>query len=126
MIPTFLIPSGIQEIGRLVLVAALVAGAAAPLAYCEGKDTAQAQYEAALHKANNRFLQQKARADELAADQRLADHVAVNAQEKELLDAIHSVPDEAPDAVRVRLGCQRLRASGAREDDLPAACRFSG
>lgn len=78
--------------------------------------------ELALAQANQRFLEQKARADQLAADQRLADTVAVNRQEQELLNAIADTPDSAPDATRVQLGCERLRRAG-RDTSGIAACR---
>lgn len=81
--------------------------------------------ELALAEANQRFLEQKARADELAANQRLTDTIAVNRQEEELLDAIADTPDEAPDAVRVRLGCARLQREGRDTSGYPA-CRGLG
>lgn len=97
-----------------------------PLAQCRGEKIGQQKAALALERANRQFLEQKARADELAADQRLTDTIAVNRQEQELRDAIASTPDSAPDAVRIRLGCARLRAAGSSAADLPAVCRSGG
>lgn len=93
--------------------------------YRAGVHDERARAELALEQANRRFLEQKARADQLAADRRLADTVAVNRQEKELLDAIEDTPDSAPDATRVALGCERLRRAG-RDTSRIAACRRPG
>ena len=90
--------------------------------YRAGVSDERARGELALAKANQRFLQQKARADELAASQRLTDTIAVNRQEQELRDAIADTPDSAPDATRIRLGCERLRRAG-RDTSRIAACR---
>ena len=78
--------------------------------------------QAEIDRANRQFLQQKARADELAANQRLTDTIAVNRQEQELRDAIAETPDSAPDHVRIRLGCERLRRAGTDTTRIPA-CR---
>ncbi len=77
-----------------------------------------------LVEANVRFLKEKARADSAAADRRIADTVAVNKTESELINAIETVPDSAPDAVRIKLGCEQLRRSGVDTTRLPA-CRGS-
>ena len=93
-------------------------------AYRDGVRDRDAHWKAEIDAANKAHLEQKARADQLAADQRLTDTIAVNRQEQELRDAIASTPDTAPDAVRIRLGCERLRRShGAGSAALPAVCR---
>jgi hypothetical protein len=117
-----LLPASLVEWARIVVVALIVAAITTPLAYCEGKSAGRAQMQLAIEQANTRFLTQKARADALAADQRITDTIAVNRQEEELRDAIASTPDSAPDAVRVQLGCARLRANGTSPADLPAVC----
>lgn len=96
------------------------------LGSCHGYTSGKRSMEAALAKANADYLRQKALADEAAAQQRITDTIAVNQQEQELRDAIATTPDTQPDAVRIRLGCQRLRASGASPASLPAACRPQG
>jgi hypothetical protein len=63
---------------------------------------------------------------EAAAAQRQTDTLAVAKSERELIDAIKQVPDEKPDPVRVRLGCERLRRAGRINSDLPAVCRPAG
>lgn len=93
-----------------------------PLAQCSGIKIGENRAALRLEKANSLYLQQKARADDLAAQQRLTDTIAVNQQEEELRDAIASTPDSAPDATRVRLGCERLRRAGQDTAGLPA-CR---
>ena len=121
-----LLPASLTEWVRVVVVAFLVAAVSYPLGQCDGKRTERARWDAALQKANNDFLQQKARADALAAAQRLTDQIAVSQREKDLRDAIASTPDSAPDAVRIQLGCARLRAAGRDTADLPAVCRPGG
>ena len=63
---------------------------------------------------------------ERAADERAADTAAVSMAEEELIDAIAEIPDQAPDGVRVRLGCERLRRAGRSKASLPAPCRPAG
>lgn len=86
------------------------------------RDKAQAELTQA--KADLALARTDAAAKERASVERQADGVKVAAQTKELTDAIKTVPDTQPDAVRVALGCQRLRAAGRTADaDLPAVCR---
>lgn len=97
-----------------------------PVAQCSGKKIGVQQMQLAVANANTKALEQKNRADALAAAQRITDTIAVSAREKALRDAIASTPDSAPDAVRIRLGCERLRhANGSNQATLPAACRPS-
>ena len=93
-----------------------------PLAQCSGVKIGEQRAALRLEKANRDYLEQKARADELAAEQRITDTIAVNEQERTLRDAIADTPDTAPDAVRVQLGCARLRAAGTDTAGI-SACR---
>lgn len=108
----------------------LAALAAVLLSYnvgsCVGYGNGKRVMETALAKANAKALEEKGRADALAANQRITDTIAVNRQEEALRDAIASTPDTAPDAVRIRLGCERLRRSGTSPSALPAVCRSAG
>lgn len=110
------------------LVAGLILGALLcfPVAQCQGKREGERAAALRLEQANRRYLDQKARADDLASSQRLTDTIAVNRMERTLRDAIADTPDTAPDAVRVQLGCERLRQSGADSARLPAVCRSGG
>jgi apolipoprotein N-acyltransferase len=81
--------------------------------------------EADRTRSNLVVVQKNAAAAEQAADERLADQAAVTQQEKETHDAIHSVPDSAPDAARVRLGCERLRRAGKDIGRLAACSGFA-
>lgn len=110
------------------LAAGMILGALLcwPVASCQGRKDGRLEMQAAIERANTQALQQKARADELAAERRITDVIAVNRQEQELRNAIADTPDSAPDAVRIRLGCERLRAAGTSAAALPAACRPGG
>lgn len=103
--------------GSVLLVAA---------AYIKGRSDGRAVVQLQLERANARYLEQRNRADALSADRRLTDAIAVNRQEQELRDAIASTPDSAPDAVRIALGCARLRANGRDTASLPTVCRTGG
>lgn len=74
-------------------------------------------------KAEVTLLKVDAAAKEKAAQERVVETAAVAANERKLVDAIQSVPDTAPDPVRVALGCQRLRGQGTADAVLPAVCR---
>lgn len=121
MVWTAFLPKGLAEWGRL----AAIAFACFFLGQCRGEGIGERKMELALEKANADALREKGRADNLASEQRLADTVAINTQEKELLDAIASTPDSAPDAARIALGCERLRRSNPSGASLPASCRSS-
>lgn len=110
-----------QKLIRIGAILAIIA-ALCLTSYCQGRSDGAAGWQLKLEQANRQFLEQKARADALAADQRLTDTIAVNALEKGLRDAIADTPDTAPDAVRIRLGCERLRRAGQDTSRIPA-CR---
>lgn len=99
---------------------------AAPLFFllgqCDGRKSARAQADAARAEANVEAMKTNAGASEKAAEERVRDAATVTKQEEGLIDAIQDTPDTAPDAVRVRLGCERLRAQGADPATLPPAC----
>jgi hypothetical protein len=112
---------------RSPVIAALCSAALClPLGYCRGSADATARAEAARALANTKALKVDAAAKDHAAAARVKDALQVKENEDALVDAISTVPDEAPDAVRVRLGCQRLRAQGTAAADLPALCRSGG
>jgi hypothetical protein len=111
------------------LAAGLILGALIcyPFALNSGKDAGRKEIQLQVETANRLYLEQKARADEIAAQQRITDQIAVNRQEEALRNAIRDTPDSAPDAVRIRLGCERLlRAAGGNSSALPAVCRPQG
>lgn len=58
-------------------------------------------------------------ARETAANERHNDNTTINAREKELSNAVQSLPDAIPSARRLALACERLRQQGSR---LPAEC----
>lgn len=91
-----------------------------PLAYCAGR-------RAGEDPAGN---VKTAETDRVARDNadtaRAADSITILRHEQELTHAISQVPDTKPDPVRIALGCQRLRAQGTAEADLPADCRPEG
>lgn len=109
---------------RQAIIAGLaVAGLCLPLGYCAGTRGAQARCDAARALASVKAGEIDARAKDAAAAARVTDALTVERHEQELIDAISAVPDDRPDAVRVALGCQRLRAQGTAEVQLPAVCR---
>lgn len=109
---------------KALALALLSAPAIYLLGQCSGIKTGRAQMQHAVDVANTKVLQQQQRADTLAANQRLTDTIAVNHQEQELRNAIASTSDTTPDAVRIALGCERLRrANGSHQAALPAVCR---
>lgn len=107
-----------------IIVGLIVFGLTLPLGYCKGYDAAQTKHEAARALANSKALQMDAAAGTQASEERVADALVVEENEEELLDAIAEVPDTAPDAVRVRLGCERLRAQGTDTTAIPSCLRY--
>lgn len=99
---------------------------AAPLFFllgtCDGRKTERKIQAAARAEANVQAMKINQKATDQAAAERVNDATTVAANEEVLLDAIQSTPDTAPDAVRVKLGCERLRAQGTDISSLPA-CR---
>lgn len=110
----------------VIFAVAATAALCLPLGYCQGRDAERARNDAARALANTKALELDAEANEAASADRVADALEVTAQEEELLDAISEIPDTRPDPVRVRLGCERLRAQGTPSADLPAVCGPEG
>ena len=66
------------------------------------------------------------KASDKSSDERLTDiQININ-REKELTDAISSLPDAVPSPRRIALACQRLRQQGTLDAGLPASCRPDG
>lgn len=107
---------------RFALILVTVAGGAFLLGQCDGRSTERARNDAARAAANEALLKAQNAAQEQAAIERLTDAQTITEKQEELLDAIAEVPDEKPDAVRVALGCQRLRNQGVDTSGLPE-CR---
>lgn len=101
-----------------VLVAIGIAGLLVSVFWIKGqrdaarRDRDAARTELSQAKADLALARTDAAAKERASVERQADVATVAAQTKELTDAIKTVPDTQPDAVRVALGCERLRRAG--------------
>ena len=76
-------------------------------------------------KAELKTEQKIAPATNNAATARANDTILITQNETEAHNAIHSVPDAAPAAPSVRLGCERLRRSGKDVSRLPACAGYS-
>jgi hypothetical protein len=116
--------STIRQWAPVVLL--LLLPAAFLLGQCHGEKAANAKNDAARAAANVETIQKDGNAKEVAANERLTDQTLNDEHKKELLDAIQSAPDSAPDASRVAFGCERLRQTGRAEASLPAVCRPQG
>ncbi len=113
----------LSRVREVAITGLAMAGLCLPLGYCTGVKTERARSEAARALANAKALELDAHAGVAAAEDRVKDALTVERHEKELIDAIADIADDQPDRVRVALGCQRLRAQGTGEADLPAICR---
>lgn len=111
---------------RTIAVAAAACLLCLALGYCEGKSAGEARADAERAAANAIAITNARNADEVAAVERVTDAIATVEHEKDLTDAIAATPDTLPDPTRVALGCQRLRAAGTAEADLPAVCGRAG
>jgi hypothetical protein len=114
------------EVPARVAGVALLLLAAFALGRCDGARREAARQEAVRATAVVEAMGRNAAAHAQASDARSADSAAFVRHKKELIDAIQAIPDTHPDPVRVALGCQRLRAQGRRDADLPAVCRSQG
>ena len=108
-----------------VITGLCVAALCFPLGYCKGESAAKARADAERSLANTKALKVDAVAKDNAAASRVKDALTVKENEDALVDAISETPDEKPDALRVKLGCARLRAQGEDISRLPA-CRRPG
>lgn len=103
------------------LIAGLLAVAiAAGVLYAKGRSDEHKKTEAARRVAEAEAIKLDTHAKGLAGAD-LEKHIAQIAEHKEeLTNAVAQVPDTVPDAVAVRLGCERLRLQGTSTADLPA------
>ena len=114
-IPSMLSPRG--WIAVAILAAFLLFGAYCAHRAAEGERDRQA--------VETRRTEEKAsNARETASGERLNDTTIINAREKELSDAVNSLPDARPSPRRVALACERLRQQGNTR--LPAECGPEG
>lgn len=86
----------------------------------------RAKLDTAVTAANAKAQATGAKTHEQASDERLNDLKTNTQSEKELTDAVSSLPDARPSDRRVALACQRLRHQGTRPADLPSVCRHAG
>ena len=114
-IPSMLSPKGWLSVA--ILAAFLLFGAYCAHRAAEGERDRQA--------AETRRTEEKASsARETSADERLNDTTIIHAREKELSDAVNSLPDARPSPRRLALACERLRQQGNTR--LPAECGSGG
>lgn len=99
-----------------ILAAFLIFGAYCSHRAAEGERDRQAAAAAKIER-------KASEAREAAAGERAAETTTINNREKELSNAVQSLPDAAPSPRRVALACERLRQQGS---DLPAECRPAG
>lgn len=97
-----------------------------PVASCSGRHEQSKLDRAAIDRANTAALQQKARADELAAQQRLVDQRATDNLERNLANAVANIPDAVPTARRLARACAQLRSQGLDTANLPQCGGPSG
>lgn len=114
-IPRLLSPTG-------WLIVAIIAAFVLTGAYCSHRG---AQGERDRQSVKTQKTDARASgARETAAVEASVETPIINAREKDLSDAVNSLPDAAPSARRVRLACERLRHQGNTR--LPAECRSAG
>jgi len=105
-----------------IVTGVVVAALTFPLGYCEGQRSANAKNDAARAVANTETMKVDGAAKEIAANERRIDDALVNENTERLLDAVQQAPNSVPDAARVQLGCERLRAQGTPDATIPAVC----
>jgi hypothetical protein len=118
--------SAIAAAKTAIITGCVVFGLTLPLGYYKGSSDANARHQAARELANAKALQMDAAAGILASEERVVDALTVNENEEALIDAISTIPDTTPGAIRVAAGCRRLRAQGTAEADIPLVCGPSG
>lgn len=116
-IPRLLNPTG-------WLIIAIIAAFVLTGAYCSHKGAQGERYRQAAQTQKTEAKAASAR--DTAAGERAVETPIINAREKDLSDAVNSLPDAAPSARRVRLACERLRHQGTAERLLPEPCRSAG
>lgn len=92
------------------------------VATCAQQQAREADHARRAAEARAKALEDGRKADTAAADERVWDFKINQHREKELTDAVETLPDALPSPVQRRLACQRLRQQGARAEDLPADC----
>lgn len=102
------------------LIVALLIVLAFTLGRCDGVSDERARQRAITAEANEKATTRDAGAKETASEERASDKAAIDAKQKEQVDAIQGDDDAA---VRRSAACQRLRASGRSETSLPEPCR---
>lgn len=116
-VPRLLSPTG-------WLIGAIIAAFVLTGAYCSYRG---AQGERDRQAVETQKAEAKASgARETAAVEASVETPIINAREKDLSDAVNSLPDAIPSARRVRLACERLRHQGTAERLLPEPCRSGG
>lgn len=123
MIPAFLLAPAVRLVGERFAKPLIIGAAVVLVVLAAG--VAKCRYDANLIKQdrleqNAETLERKVDADSNASEQRRDDDATIARQEKELHDAVAKVPDSAPDAVRIKLGCERLRRAGQDISRFPA------
>ena len=93
------------------------------LATCAHHSAKEARQSRDAAEERARALDAGLKASEAASGERMADVQIIYNHEKELTDAVASLPDAVPSPRRIALACQRLRQQGNRDADLPAQCR---
>ena len=96
------------------------------LATCSHYTGKEAKRDQRAAEERAQTLDDAIKASDKASGERLTD-IQINIdREKELTDAVSSLPDAAPSLRRITLACQRLLQQGTRDADLPASCRSGG
>ena len=108
---------------QAILTGFAVAGLCLPIGYCAGRQAERHANDAARALANVEAMETAEQAGDAAAEDRVNDALNGERLKQELIDAISEVADSQPDAVRVALGCERLRKQGTSGADLPEVCR---
>lgn len=110
----------LQAWGRTLILMALVAVICVPTSYCSGIKHANQQRDAELALANKIAQDRAITVIDQAANERVADAITEAKSETALTAAVSATPDTAPDAIRVQLGCERLRQQGVAIDAISA------
>ena len=104
------------------LIVAIVAGFVLTGAYCSHRGAQGERERQAVETQKTEAKASSAR--ETAAVEASVETPIINAREKDLSDAVNSLPDAVPSARRVRLACERLRHQGNTR--LPPECGSGG
>lgn len=92
------------------------------MATCAQHQAREADHARRAAEARAKALEDGRKADAASAAERVWDFKINQNREKELTDAVETLPDALPSAVQRRLACQRLRQQGTRAEDLPTGC----